>query len=108
MKKLTASLQDHGVIRIAVPDASRHESYLRSANWKARKDSFHPLEHINGFTHQSLQRLGEDCGLHVVSPPIFPSVIRNPIAFIKQCIGNIYYRKRGTKIYFRKSTHAKD
>lgn len=61
--KLTECAKDGGVIRISVPNAANALSLLFSADWKAGKNPFQPLEHINAFTKATLLKLGEEAGL---------------------------------------------
>lgn len=72
LKMLTDCLAPGGVIRIAVPDGSRLKQVQNQTAWEAVQDVLHPLEHINCFTHQTLTRLGNSCGLKRTAYPIAP------------------------------------
>lgn len=73
LRRLASRLSPRGVIRISVPNAQLQKHRLEDPNWKAAHDSFHPLEHVNGFTPASLRRLAREAGLTVVAPPHQPS-----------------------------------
>lgn len=72
LTRLTEVLNPGGIMRIAVPNAARKAASLADPDWRAAKDAFHPLEHINAFTHQSLRELARRAGLHVIPSPILP------------------------------------
>ena len=67
LKALSDYLAPGGVVRIAVPDAG---SLTRGLNWQTSQNVLHPLEHINGFTHRTLMRLGRSAGLGMKAYPI--------------------------------------
>lgn len=67
-RELGRVLRPGGVLRIAVPDVTMALRSLADPGWKAQKDALHPLEHINGYTHRTLCRLGSAAGLEVEEP----------------------------------------
>ena len=60
--RLVAALRPGGVLRISVPNAGNLHELLADPDWRAAKGTARslntvvPLEHINGFTHDSLMR----------------------------------------------------
>jgi len=66
LRALVRLLKPAGVIRIAVPNAGAVVARLASPDWKAGKDAFHPLEHINSFNHQSLIELARRADLRPI------------------------------------------
>jgi SAM-dependent methyltransferase len=104
MKKLAAALKAGGVMRVAVPDAGWGVKRLGSPAWRARKDAFHPLEHINCFTHGALRRLGREAGLSPVMRPMFPVVATGPGGLVRSFVAPLFYRFAGTIQYFRKGS----
>lgn len=103
MKRLARSLRKGGVLRVAVPDAGRDTAALSRPDWKAAKDAFHPLEHINAFTRPALVRLGAEAGLTPVRRPVFPIFAWNVPSLIRGFLAPFYYARRGTIVYFRKA-----
>lgn len=103
LDRLVSLLAPNGVVRIAVPDAARAVGRLTQPGWKAKKDPFHPLEHISGYTHASLIGLCRDAGLKLVHRPVFPVVALTPSALLHSMMGSLYYRFRGTALYFCRS-----
>jgi SAM-dependent methyltransferase len=69
LKLLVEGLKPDGLIRIAVPNGRTVKKDISNLNWKndgnlkLRLSSAYPLEHINCFTYQTLNLLGEKCGL---------------------------------------------
>ena len=72
LKQLVSILNPGGIIRLAVPDASGKEASFSNPDWRAAKNAFHPLEHINAFTRQTLSELARQAGLRVIPSPILP------------------------------------
>jgi 2-polyprenyl-3-methyl-5-hydroxy-6-metoxy-1,4-benzoquinol methylase len=60
---IVEAMQPEGIVRLSVPDASGMLARLRSSDWRAAKDALHPLEHVNGFTPESLRTLARRFGL---------------------------------------------
>lgn len=73
---LTDLLAQGGLLKISVPDGSGTKAVLRSWKWEgaqARQDDImpiHPMEHLNCFTPESLNKLAQGCGLKPVSLPL--------------------------------------
>jgi 2-polyprenyl-3-methyl-5-hydroxy-6-metoxy-1,4-benzoquinol methylase len=74
LKDLVRTLVPGGYVHIAVPNGGGTETHFKQ-NWKAGKDAWQPLEHINSFTPKTLQKLGELAELQPVS--ILPT--NNPV-----------------------------
>ncbi len=89
LQKLTNCLKPQGIIRISVPDGSGMATLLCHPSWRAGKDSLHPMEHINSFTHHCLLNLAELVGFERVYR-VPPNVCNN-----------------GTSLYFRKCAAKK-
>lgn len=104
MKALSASLAPGGVLRIAVPNAGKIKSRIVASDWHAQKDVFHPLEHINCFSHKSLTRLGQEVGLRVVTRPVLHFLRYGPKQCVTACIASVYSRFFGTTLLFQKPT----
>jgi SAM-dependent methyltransferase len=66
LSQLSKSLNPNGIIKIFVPNANHDYRSLKSGEWLPRKDSFHPLEHLNGFNSKSLNILAKRCNLFPV------------------------------------------
>lgn len=103
LKQLIELLKVNGVIKISVPDGNQDFDYLLSSEWQARKDSFHPLEHINCFTHESLIKFGQAAGLKFLERP-FSIIDANPLKTSKNVISNLLGRNKckGTALYFER------
>lgn len=72
LRELANTLDNGGVIRIAVPDGENIEQDLRRRGWRASKNAIHPLEHINCFTNKTLKELGESAGLRTLDLSTMP------------------------------------
>jgi SAM-dependent methyltransferase len=68
LRAIAGRLAPGGRIELSVPDASRLSQGLPCAFWSAGNDALRPLEHVNGFTQQSLQRLAQQVGLSYRAP----------------------------------------
>ncbi|MFA5122786.1 class I SAM-dependent methyltransferase [Zavarzinia sp.] len=68
-------LKPGGVLKVFVPDGSRLGRVLGPA-YQPAKDAIQPLEHVNGFTRASLDRLMADFGLYRIPPSGFASTGR--------------------------------
>lgn len=101
-RALSRVLRPRGVVRVAVPDAAAAIRGLADPGWKARKDALHPLEHINGFTHETLVRLGETAGLNVEEPA---PAVRGLRGVLPALAGRLMSRppRSGTCLFFRKA-----
>jgi len=102
LSSLSHSLAVGGVIRIAVPNATKELHALQHRDWKAHKGPFQPLEHINCFTHQTLSALGKAVGLTPVTRPLFPLLAGTLTHVPVQLLAPLYLRFFGTTVYFRK------
>jgi hypothetical protein len=60
---IVGATEPGGTVRLSVPDATGMVARLRGSDWRAGKDALHPLEHVNGFTPESLRTLARRCGL---------------------------------------------
>jgi hypothetical protein len=60
---IVEATEPEGIVRLSVPDSSGMVARLRGPDWRAGKDALHPLEHVNGFTPESLRTLARRCGL---------------------------------------------
>jgi 2-polyprenyl-3-methyl-5-hydroxy-6-metoxy-1,4-benzoquinol methylase len=100
-RQLGRTLRPRGALRIAVPDAAPAIRDLAHPGWKARKDALHPLEHINGFTHETLVRLGKAAGLHAEEPAADTRGLRR---FLPALVGRLSRPPlSGTCLLFRKA-----
>lgn len=103
LEKLSSLLLPGGILRISVPDANRSISKLSQPGWIAAKDAFHPLEHVNAFTHDTLQQFGRSAGLTPIRWPLFPLVATSPMMFVRSLMVPLWHRFRSTHAMFRKS-----
>jgi 2-polyprenyl-3-methyl-5-hydroxy-6-metoxy-1,4-benzoquinol methylase len=103
LKLLVAHLNPGGIVRIAVPDGQGIEHELARPDWRASKNSIHPLEHINCFQHKTLIHLGEYAGLSVVSQPALLTMRHGWQALARGVVARYYRRFFGTVLYFRYS-----
>jgi SAM-dependent methyltransferase len=79
LARLAAALDPGGIVRLSVPDASGIEAALAAPGWRAGKDALHPLEHLNGFTSDTLARLAAQAGLCVAPEPAAPQPLRRRV-----------------------------
>ena len=86
LKQLARVLNPGGILRIAVPNAAGKEAAFADPAWQPSKDAFHPLEHINSFTHQTLHVLARQAGLRVIPSPILPKFFPSPRQWIGERI----------------------
>ncbi len=63
LKELCRLLKSGGAIRLSTPNAGHEIKEFITETWKADKNAFHPLEHLNGFCKKTLIRLGETASL---------------------------------------------
>jgi SAM-dependent methyltransferase len=63
LARLVEALAPGGLLRVSVPDGLGMEQQLSQPDWRAGKDSLHPLEHLNCFTGATLARLAARAGL---------------------------------------------
>jgi len=66
LKKLAKLLKSGGIIRVSVPNGDEVEKMIFDSNWKAGKNSIHPLEHINCFSSSTLKLMGIKAGLKYI------------------------------------------
>src|SRR5688572_26304168 len=69
LARLAAALAPGGLLWISVPDGRGMERALRAPSWRATKDALHPLEHLNCFTADTLERLAARAGLRAADEP---------------------------------------
>jgi SAM-dependent methyltransferase len=103
LQHLCESLNEQGVIRIAVPDGAAALKPIGQPGWKAGKDALHPLEHVNCFTHTTLKQLGTAAGLDFIERP-FPVRVNDRRETFLNLVAALTGRRRsrGTSLYFRK------
>lgn len=65
LELLTDVLKPNGYLRISVPNAETDRATLCS-DFRPRKDAFHPLEHVNAFSHSSLIYMAKQAKLKLV------------------------------------------
>ncbi len=76
MRRLREALRPGGLLRISVPDSRAVRSLVSRLDWDPRGIHdrrfmvVHPLEHINCFTHKTLDWLAVDCRLEPVHLPL--------------------------------------
>ncbi len=63
LSAIVEATEPGGIVRLSVPNAAGMVARLRASDWRAAKDALHPLEHVNGFTPESLRTLARRCGL---------------------------------------------
>jgi len=76
LARLVEALAPGGFLRLSVPDGFGMEQRLREPDWRASKDSLHPLEHLNCFTGPTLARLAARAGLAAAPEPPRPRGLR--------------------------------
>lgn len=101
LSTLVSHLAPGGIVYLAVPDAKRSLSRVRSPGWTATKDAFHPLEHVSIYTHESLIRLAKEAGLEPATRPHFP-LCGSAKDLLHGFIAPWYFRLGGTSLYFRR------
>jgi SAM-dependent methyltransferase len=94
-RQLADKLEVGGVLKIFVPDAELTERAIRSGKWLPAKDALHPLEHVNGFTRSSLDRLAQRVGLE----PVHPKEVFDGLRRLKYGLSRT---RPGPSWYFRK------
>ena len=78
LQKLTRALKPDGLIHLNVPDCRKPKRELRKGRITPRLiKAMDPLQHINGFDHDSLLRLAARVGLKPVSLPLWISYACN-------------------------------
>ena len=102
LKLLVSNLKKGGIIRISVPNGRNIEQELSNPEWKASKNSIHPLEHINCFTHKTLIKCGKSINLKLIKQPILSSNKCNLNSCIKDFLKKYYRQYFGTSLYFKK------
>ena len=115
LKYLSNSLNQHGLIKISVPDGVNIKKRLKRLDWSARKGDKYslnlvsPLEHINCFKRATLIKMADLAGLELAKIPIFIQLAYtsnwNGVKQIIKNIGKPFYRnllKRGTYLFFKK------
>lgn len=102
LKSLVGSLKDGGIVRLSVPDARGLTRKLKNPKWKASKDSAHPLEHVNSFTHKTLKELAKQAGLKFMKQPRIENFHPGLKSYIKSLLGKHYRQRFGTTLYFQK------
>jgi Methyltransferase domain len=88
-----------GVLVLETPDCAGVQSIASHRDYLL----VHPLEHINGFTHQSLIAIAERCGFKPISRPatfVTTALERVTRNVVKAAIGK---GEKSTQLYFRKS-----
>ena len=72
LQRLIATLRPHGLLRISVPNAAQTLQAMRSRSFAQLSPQeimpIHPLEHVNSFTPQTLNRFATMAGLRPVRP----------------------------------------
>jgi SAM-dependent methyltransferase len=74
LRRLAASLRGGGLLRLSVPDATRTLRKLRTrsfgdlSRWEIMPIA--PLQHVNSFTPQTLERFGASAGLRPIRPSL--------------------------------------
>jgi SAM-dependent methyltransferase len=102
LEKLAAALRPGGFVRVAVPDAGPELRGLLEGAYRPAKGAFQPLEHINAFTHASLEALGRRAGLEPVVRPWFPLVAPDARSLVRSLLSPLRSRFAGTSLTFRK------
>ena len=109
-RRLVGALRPGGVLRISVPNGTHVPALLEKPNWTAPKghpqslNAITPLEHLNTFTHESLNRLGAQLGLQPFTFPL--RVYLDQWQPIRGVLGSLVRRVRpasGTLLYFERS-----
>lgn len=116
LKYLSHSLNQHGLIKISVPDGGDIRKRLKKLDWSARKgekkslNAVSPLEHINCFKRSSIIKMANLAGLELVKIPISIQLAHTTnwkgLSIIIRNLGKPIYRnilKRGTYLFFRKA-----
>lgn len=103
LKTLASSLNKKGVIRISVPNGRDIERKISKPGWKVSKNSIHPLEHINCFTHKTLIKFGEAAGLELIKQPFLTSNKLGLESYVKGIFKKYYKQLFSTSLYFRKA-----
>jgi SAM-dependent methyltransferase len=83
--RLVRALEPGGILRVSVPDGRGIAELLRRPEWRAGKDALHPLEHLNAFTPDTLERLLQRAGLAAVAEPApdLPPLRRRVLAALR-------------------------
>lgn len=100
IKELSKFLSPGGILLICVPQGNKYSKISSFANYLPKKDSLHPLEHINCFNRNALKMLGNISGLKQIQLPF--RIYSNSISEIpKSSARYIYDITASTKILFK-------
>jgi 2-polyprenyl-3-methyl-5-hydroxy-6-metoxy-1,4-benzoquinol methylase len=115
LQKLKQALSPNGILKISVPDCSDLKRRLKIADWTAprgAKNSLYlisPLEHINGFTHDSIIKMAETLDLKPVKIPmrkqlIYTTNLSTPAEAVRSFLRPFYRNvlERGTYLFFKR------
>ena len=99
LEALTDLLVVGGILVLETPDCSGITNIVTKDDYY----DIHPLEHINGFTPQTLRSIAERLGFTQITPPII-HVTGDPLRVAKREIKRVIGRflKPTTQLYFRK------
>ena len=100
IKELSKALSPGGILLIRVPQGNKYSKISSFDDYQPKKDSLHPLEHINCFNRTSLKLLGNTYGLKLIQPPfnIFSCSLTD---LPKSSLRYIYDFTVSTKIFFK-------
>lgn len=98
---LAGCLKKGGAIRISVPNRKGIEQKLKKDGWKPSKNSLHPLEHINCFSHRLLIKFAETANLRLIKQPFMLGHRYSLKSYIKGIMGRYYRYYWGTSQYFQ-------
>jgi 2-polyprenyl-3-methyl-5-hydroxy-6-metoxy-1,4-benzoquinol methylase len=103
---LAKALAPRGVMFVQVPDVQPAIARYRAPDWRAQKDSLHPLEHINGFSRSSLLDLAARHGLYPVRSCTVTEFARHPdsvrAAVLVRRVLDAFRPSADLRIYFRR------
>lgn len=110
MRRLREALRPGGMLRIAVPDSRAVRSLVSRLDWDARGVHdrrfmvVQPLEHINCFTHETLDWLAAHCGLEPVHLPLVRSTVvieRFDLATLARSLVRPFYHRLTARSHAR-------
>jgi 2-polyprenyl-3-methyl-5-hydroxy-6-metoxy-1,4-benzoquinol methylase len=100
IKKISSLMCTKGIIKIEVPNGKDQIKSLLNKNWKPKKDSLHPLEHINSFSPSSLIKSFSIIGFKPIS--FFDILNTSRIKSFIYLFKKYYNQHLTTTIYFKK------
>jgi hypothetical protein len=102
---LNQSLSNNGYLIISVPDCRKIRSKIKQNKFFIGKNQLHPIEHINGFTNYSLEKLMNKFNFKKISliHGIKINICKIDLYILRRTLSFIYNHLFSTTLIFKKS-----